>query len=391
MGHAFLSPSGAPAWTLCPAKPWRELGQPESSSNAAEVGTATHLLRAQSITQQRACAEYIGQTLNGITIDAGTAEIVQRAVDIICSFNGEVLVEQALPIGSITGEVDAVGTADTLIFLPGALIVDDYKHGTVRVDAKDNAQLLIYAAAALEQFDPLGTIRNVTMRISQPRIHHESEWTITADEVRYRASEIRLIAERILRGADQVEAVPGDTQCQYCKAKANCGALHEHVMRSVMNDFDTNSDTNIDTLEQARLKPADQISNAQLADCCHSLSLIRSWCDAIEQRALNELAEGNTVPGFKLVAGKRGARTWRDEEEATAVFKSMRLADTEIYTRKLISPTAAEKLLRDSPRKLARLQGLIAQADGKPVIAHETDKRDSITPAASIEMFETIL
>jgi hypothetical protein len=387
MSGVFLRPSGAPAWTLCLAKPYREHGLTDTPGSAIREGHAAHALRARCLTEQRHAYDFIGQHIEDIEITHEIADNVQRSVDVLRQFQGELTVEHQLDIGSITGEHGATGTSDAVIINPeqGLLIIDDYKNGTLRVDAEHNAQLIIYAAAALREFDLLGDIHTVILRISQPRINHDDEWMISADELRYIAGEIRVIAEEILSAPERMPATPGGKQCHFCKAKAYCPELQSHVMRIVQADF-----SEAEAADALQVKPVQTLDLKSLAASYAATSLIRRWCDAVEDRTLAELTAGNPIKGFKLVAGKRGARTWRDESEAAQTLKAMRLADSDIYTRKLITPTALDKLFKDNPRKLARLQGLITQAEAKPVIAPETDKRERITSPAAVDQFETL-
>jgi hypothetical protein len=388
MRPVFLRPSGAPGWMRCRAKPYRESGLTDTPGSAVLEGQAAHALRELCLTGRGHAHDYIGQIIEGVAITPEIVEYVQRAVDVLQAMEGELLVEHTLDIGSITGEQGATGTSDAIILNPekGVLVIDDYKNGALRVDAKNNAQLVIYGAAALRQFDLLGEIHTIILRISQPRINHDDEWIISADELRYIAGEIRIVAEEILAAPDQMPATPGAMQCHFCKAKAHCPELQDYVAQTVLAEF-TDITTSIDN---SQVKPVQRMDHKALAATYAAAALIRRWCDAVEERTLKELIAGNTVEGFKLVAGRRGARTWRDEDEVALLLKSMRLADGDIYTKKIITPTAADKIFKDNPRKLARLQGFITQADAKPVIAPETDKRERITPPTAVEQFETI-
>jgi hypothetical protein len=85
--------------------------------------------------------------------------------------DGELLVEQSLPIAHITGEEDAEGTGDAVILRGDEIIVIDLKFGRgVEVSAIDNPQLMLYGLGALEKFGLLGDFKRVRMVISQPRI-----------------------------------------------------------------------------------------------------------------------------------------------------------------------------------------------------------------------------
>jgi hypothetical protein len=72
------------------------------------------------------------------------------------------------------------------------------------------------------------------------------------------------------------------------------------------------------------------------------------------------------VAGYKLVAGKKGARAWADEAEAEKLLKAMRLKKEQMYDLKLISPTSAEKLLKAQPKRWTKAAALIKQATASP-------------------------
>ena len=109
-------------------------------------------------------------------------------------------------------------------------------------------------------------------------------------------------------------------------------------------------------------------------------------------RAHDELEHGRDVPGYKLVAGKRGARQWTDEAQAEQLLKTFRLKQEEMYDFKLISPTSAEKLAKAGvigPRQAPKLQALIVQKDGKPHVAPLSDKREALSVRPVADDFET--
>ena len=82
-----------------------------------------------------------------------------------------------------------------------------------------------------------------------------------------------------------------------------------------------------------------------LAACLGKVDLIEDWCKAVRAEVENRLASGQEVPGYKLVAGKRGNRAWGDPVAVEDLLKNrFRLKTEEMYDFKLISPTSAEKL-----------------------------------------------
>jgi hypothetical protein len=96
-----------------------------------------------------------------------------------------------------------------------------------------------------------------------------------------------------------------------------------------------------------------------------AVPLVEMWCKAIRAKVESVLMAGGAVEGYKLVAGKKGARAWGDEAVVEKVLKGMRLKKEQMYDFKLISPTSAEKLLKPTPKRWTKLQAHIAQAGGQ--------------------------
>ena len=154
-GHAKLSPSSAERWMTCPGSVALSEGYADSSSAAADEGTAAHELAERILLGAK------GDALVGLLAQNGvewTAEMLQdvlrytQSVQALGAVDGTLLVEQRLPISEWTGEAGAHGTADAVILAGTELIVADLKFGRgVVVDADENKQLRIYALAALRE------------------------------------------------------------------------------------------------------------------------------------------------------------------------------------------------------------------------------------------------
>lgn len=445
--HAFLPPSGAPGWLRCHAKVWREKDMPDTAGADADEGTAAHFLRDVCLTTGEDTAVHQGKWI-AVTPDGATwmqgrelsampcfevndemVREVQKSIDVVrrLAEGGQMHPEQKLSISFITGEEGATGTADTIIEQPKELIVDDLKYGRgVPVDAEENEQLLIYGAAALEEYDLLGEIDNVRMRISQPRLNNDSEWVLPATEVRRRVIEIRAVADKIMAGPEGLTATPGEKQCRFCKVKATCEENRSFVLGAVADDFvDLNKgeklvnvqdverilanaygvkpkDVHIEspapilfTVMKPSLQPmldaaVERITTSDdmhLATCMDAADAIELWVKAVRAEVERRLLTGTfTDARYKLVEGKRGARAWSDEEEAEKAMKAMRLKVDEMYDFKVISPTKAETLLAaKNPRKWTKLQDLITQSNGKPSVAPASDKRPALDVAVKFE------
>ena len=114
---------------------------------------------------------------------------------------------------------------------------------------------------------------------------------------------------------------------------------------------------------------------APLAAAMSRVELVEQWCKAIRAEVERRLLNYELVPGFKLVEGRKGNRSWADEKAAEGVLKSLKLTRDQMYDFKLISPTTAEKVLKNFPSKWDKVNGLVRRSNGKPSVAPATDKR----------------
>jgi hypothetical protein len=418
--HAMLSPSSAARWIPCPGSVALSRDIKDASSSFADEGTAAHELAAKCLIDGSSTQDCIGWviTVNGTdyTVDAYMADYVggyvKRVRDLVESLGGELLVEQRLDISGITGEEDAGGTSDSVILLDDEIIIVDLKYGQgVQVDAEDNPQLGIYALAAIEKYDILGTVERVRMIIDQPRKHHYSEAVMTAEELqafRAKVQEASMRCDAALRFYDNYKELhdkylnPGEKQCKFCPAKATCPKLRDAVTTEVWSvtaatadDFD-NMDAIPDTLTAA----VEQVEGGLGGDieewlgaAMSKVGLVEDWCKAIRAEVARRLLEGADIPGHKLVKGRRGDREWSDTEKAESTLKAMRLKVEQMYDLKLISPTTAEKLAKSGaigPRQWPKLQDMITQSDGKPSVAPASDKRPALVIKPVADDFDAI-
>lgn len=403
--HAKLSPSSAHRWLQCPGSVALEATCPDDSSDFADEGTAAHELAAMALVDGLDAADYRGESIQvngkGWEVTDDMAGHVQKYLDYVRSIDGELMVEQRLSIEAITSEAGAKGTSDAVILAGNELVIVDLKYGRgVKVDAENNEQLQIYALAALNEFEFLGDFHTARVVIVQPRLDHISEWVRNVPDLR------TLFAEHVKRGAERCFAAleyhgnyaelhakyltPGNDQCRFCKAKAICPTLTEHVLSTVADDFVDTTQPVAPQLEHAAERTFD---NATLGNLLGAADLIEGWCRAIRAKAEAELLAGHSVPGYKLVEGRRGARRWADDKEVEATMKSMRMKLEEMYDFSLISPTTAEKLHKAGtigPRQWPKLQGLITQSEGKPSVAPESDKRPALVIQATADEFANV-
>ena len=409
MSHAKLSPSGAHRWMRCPGSVVLEAQYPDESSSYAREGTAAHELAALVLEDGEATAQaYVGKRIayndHGEDVQWPITQDMADYVDDYVKLVREraegatLMVERKLPIGHITGEASATGTSDVVIIdhANSEIVVIDLKYGMgVRVSAEENEQTQLYALGALEEYSVLGDFAHVSMLIHQPRLNHVSEWTITVEQLLTFAKSASFAAgqcdlARSLDGEDALAGFlsPGEKQCRFCKAKATCPALRAEVAEVVGGSSAATLDEFADFVpETVDMQTGDNYLPIAMA----KVGMVEDWCKAVRAEVERRLLAGQNVDGYKLVEGKRGPRKWSDADDIEQLFKSFRLRQDEMYDFTLISPTKAEKVFKENPKRWAKVQERITQSTGKPSVAPATDKRQAIAVQSVADDFRDLM
>lgn len=421
--HAKLSPSSAHRWLNCAGSMILEKDFPDSSSEHAELGTAAHFLASECLEQGKDATDFLNRQIylvNGVahwwerpetinistfyTVDLEMTENIQKYLDAVRSQSegNQLLVEQRVSFGSRIGSENAFGTADAIILTADEIQVHDLKYGRgVKVDATGNEQLNLYGLGALEEFGMLGEYKQIRKVIHQPRIGHYSEEVVTIaeleefeQEVKNGVAHIRTLEIGLEDGDGGAIADfegsfnPGEKQCQWCKAKAVCPALANHLMETMLGEFENLDEVDLQTAVPQATAQIVSYENDRLSKFYAAIPLFENWIKAVDAAVHEKLHAGEVVPGFKLVEGRKGSRKWSDDKEAEELFKSMRLKTEQMYDLKVISPTTAAKLQKENiigPRQWSKVEALITQNDGKPTVTVESDKRPALDMTPQFE------
>ncbi|CAB3858501.1 hypothetical protein LMG26854_03343 [Achromobacter aegrifaciens] len=395
--HATLSPSGAERWSTCPASVQLEAGYPDTSSDYADEGTAAHAVAEMALREGKDAMAYKGRRIpmragKTVEVTADMATEVQKYVDYVrdVSAGHELLLEQRLDISRWVPE--AFGTSDAVILrTDDELHVCDLKFGRgVKVDAEENKQMILYALGALDQFAVVLDFDRVRMTIHQPRLNHVSEWAITADELRERGALLKAAADRAYLYVDSEtppmpsDYAPSEKACRFCKAHAACPAKATEVVVTVSRNVKATPD-DFDVIA-----PQGDMAAPDLGVLMSRVDEVEAWCKAVRAETERRLLLGEPVDGWKLVQGRAGARKWTSEQDAEELLKAMRLKSDEMYDKKVISPTSAEKLLKDTPRRWAKAQALITKSEGSPSVAPASDKRPALVIKPAVDDFDDV-
>ena len=368
--HALLSASGAHRWLACPPSATLEAGLPESSSSAAEQGTAAHELAEWKLRRAlhdapttKPVSSWHDAEMETLTDDY-VAFVQERLRDVrqACA-DPQVLIEQRLDFSHVVP--GGFGTGDCVIIAEPTLQIIDLKYGQgVMVEAEHNPQLMLYALGALHAFGDLYDIETVAVTIYQPRRSNVSTWTIPVTELETWAEQV-VKPRAALAASGDGEFAPGEW-CRFCKLAPTCRTRAEANLALAKHEF----------------APPAELTDAEIAQ----LPDLKAWAADVEAHALSlAVNQGKTWPGFKLVEG-RSIRKYVDE---SAVAKTAEAAGVDVWDRKLKTITALEKQL--GKKRFSDLLGdLVVKPAGKPTLVPESDKRPALEIQSATDEFTSI-
>jgi hypothetical protein len=373
--HAVLSASSSHRWTKCTPAARLELEFDDNESSAAAEGTAAHALAEHKL--RKALKMRSKKPLSPFDCDE-MDEYTDAYVDFVleqlelanqtCS-DPLVLIEQHLDFSKYVP--DGFGTGDCIIISDKTLHIIDLKYGMgIIVNSEQNSQMMLYSLGALEIYDSLYDIDEVSMTVFQPRRENVSTWTIPADELRdWAENELKPKAELAFKG--EGEYCPGDW-CTFCRAAVKCRARAEEKLKLAQSEF--------------RLPPL--LTDAEIENVLGKLSDITKWANDILAYATDAaLNHGKQWSGYKIVAG-RSIRKFKDEDAVAEAAKANGYKD--IYRQTLITLTEFEKLMGKA--KFNEVLGdLVYKPPGKPTLVAVTDKRPALNVSSATNDFNEIM
>lgn len=374
-GHSFLQPSSSFRWLYCVAAPAFEAKavkqNPELArpSKYAEEGTLAHSVAEQALNlmfKEHLEPEEIIPFIEDETLREPIGVYLNAIRDTYFEEPEEYRVEDPVRLDTVTGVENTWGTADCWLVSAGELHVFDYKHGIgVPVKAEGNPQIILYALGILTDRD-LCNVSTIHLHIVQPRANSTTVWTQTRAELFSYAADYRIsgllakgIADKGTESAKAHDFAPDEDRCHWCKARTICPAYNGKI-----NDSGVPVKLPMPSDAQA------------LSKSLRIAPMLRQWIDDVEEEAKRLMLDGLIIPGFKLVEGNLGPRRWSDEKEAEETLIRMKIKQPDIYIRKIVSPTQAEKLKKAGvigPRQWLTLEELIVRKRGEPQVVRVED------------------
>ena len=374
--HAKLSASGSGQWLNCPGSVNAQEEYPEEkSSHFAEEGTLAHEIADLSLKNKCNADAYVGKTVKQIKIELDTfkpehditqemCDYVQEYLDYVRSYTTKtttLYTELRVDFSHVVPE--GFGTCDSAVLDPAnrVLHIFDLKYGKgVMVDAFENTQGQMYASGFNNEIGFLDEFDHIVIHIAQPRRQSFSSWQISVDEL---LKFEKYVAERAsLALSPDAPRVPGDKQCQWCKAKHDCRALHDFTSAVLMADFDDMAD-----FEDS----PENLSDMEIKGFLDAEKLILAKIKASKGYVEHKLYSGESFPGYKLVEG-RSISKWNEDaqEKLEKLFGKDQVFQ---IVEKFVTITEARK--KFGPKEI---EEYTHKPEGKPTIAVESDSRKPI-------------
>lgn len=323
----------------------------DAPNEAAEKGTAAHMLVEWCLVHGFDCIDGLGKEFNGFVVDEIMAEDSQVYVNHIRSIRinnpGKSYVEKTMYMSSVAADVWATPDHLHVCIQNRTLFVDDFKYGFLVVDEEENEQTAHCAVSALDTLGLWFGIDKVVCTIIQPRADHVRgdirDATYTIDQLeKWRDTFKTGIEKSRDRNAERIAG----EHCRYCPAAATCRA---RMLRTIVK-------CSLDA-------PLESVTDEEINALKREIPTILKHLEKVEEHALMLARSGKRYKDFKLVKGRVRA-VCTDEE---AILKAA--TEKGIDRAKLYNP--------------GKLKG---KSVLKPLLGQETVDKYFETPAAETKL-----
>ena len=388
--HALLSASSAARWLACTPSARATENIPDKGSPYAAEGSLAHAIAELKL--RKYFLEGIGprtftNRLKKLKEDpqfffegAPTyqEEMLKYTDEYADYVKGAAMEYNEKPYVAIEKKVDfsqivpsGFGTCDCVLIGNDTMHVIDFKYGKgVPVSAIRNAQMMLYAYGALNEYNILYPIKTIKLSIVQPRIDNISTWELYADDLlEWGETVVKPKAQLAYEG--EGDFVPGE-HCKFCKLKGNCRARTEEAFSMIV---------------QAEKPPA-TLTMEELNEALQKADMLAAWAKDLQEYSLSAILDGAEIPGWKAVHG-RSVRRFTDADAAFKAIIESGVEEAMLYERKPLTLAAVEKVM--GKKAFADVAGAFVETPpGKPTLVPDTDKREAIKGITAEEAFANI-
>lgn len=337
--HSRLAASAASRWINCPGsvayieflKDEKRIPQ-ESTSQAAELGTAIHSIIEHAIIDNIAPEAMGAKLLKAITgmpltkDDMYGAQMCFQYVKNIEDEYCEIFPERKYDMSFIYG-CDIGGTSDiTAVQWGGLLHIADYKNGRIYVDAENNYQLRIYSLGAYHEFNDEYEFSDVQTTIIQPNSPNKlgtiRSDVITIDELLKWEEKVLIPAVNLIKN-ETAQLIPGTIQCTWCEARHLCEANATQSFQLAQIDF-----ANVAS-PKPELPTPKSLTKEQLTFVLDNKERLMQFINACEKHVYDECERHGEFGSYTL-QDKLGNRKFIDDSELKKVLRKARLTIKEL-------------------------------------------------------------
>ncbi len=318
--HATWAPSSAARWLACPPSATLSQGLPETTNPAALEGTRVHgvverALRTGEIPPP--LAPWLPPSKN--MSDRDVAILARSYLDQLGA--GMILIEERVLLAKgCWGRLDLGHAAASIV------TIFDFKNGAWNVEAKDNKQLLTYAATFLQHYPEVQHFRLV---VFQPNSWGSDE---AFKQHVHTRQEVEAHRQLVLSAMEYTGPPLPGPHCRWCPAFSRCPAMSQDA-NFLMGAIARNPEMLL-PIEILRM-----------------LRVIRSLEDMrkhLESVLTERLKTGAVVDGATLKPSTKWT-AWNDDRQAAETLYKLHGAKGV----KAITPSAAKKLSPDAASYVA--------------------------------------
>jgi hypothetical protein len=406
LAHSPFGGSVAARVLRCPASVTLAAKVPaylRKPSAYAARGSALHIAATLLIDEKETLETIAGKTIGAYKVTADDIENSLRPAfayitELLDTDDAAFYAERRVVFPTIPG---AFGTSDLIVRIGSTIHVVDYKFGAgmlVRAlsPADDdpnadvlNAQLLFYAAAARHSLPAFfAGVDTIVLTIVQPQsIEPDAEMVSSATIAHHEIDEFEVAFGSVCAEAlSDAPRLRRGEWCRFCPAIPICP---EHT-KPLLDLAQFAAPTLHDTLQAVVSAPAREAYLTALARGLDLVDTVKNLRTALHDQAKAALENGDTVPGYKLSAG-RAERRWRDDINAvcTALWH-LGLDRKDVFAEEMRSPKQVETRAKARGLKVPQ-ELIVSRRSGTSLVRAENARFPILGEEESVRLFSEAL